>query len=251
MKHLGLRLLSMLATFTALTGCTSRTAMPDTFVALKDVDPTILQSVHYGTPHNFTGAVVPGYTPTTGIYCTRLAAERLKNVQEHVNKQGYTLVVYDGYRPQRAVDSFKTWTLAPDQPTSKAQYYPTVDKKEMFNLGYLAKKSSHSRGSTFDLTLIPTAQSLTPPKPTTRTLTSGEVIPYLDDNTLDMGTSFDLFHEASHHESSLVSKQALANRAILLTAMSLENFRDLYEEWWHYTLADEPYPDTYFNFVVE
>ena len=224
--------------------------LPSGFVYLTDVDPTVIESPRYYGVENFLGKPVPGYV-TNRIICTEKSAQRLYLIHEDLKQQGYELVVYDGYRPQRAVDEFMRWSLDEPDQLAKAYYYPTIDKKDVFKLGYVAEKSSHSRGSTFDLTLINASETLKPITYATRELINGETIPFLDDNTVDMGASFDLFHEASHHGSKLVSDEALDMRNILRTTMRKYGFKDYQEEWWHYTLADEPYPDTYFDFVPE
>ena len=161
------------------------------------------------------------------------------------------MVVYDGYRPQCAVNEFMRWSKDEADHVAKELYYPTVNKKDVFKLGYVAERSGHSRGSTFDLTLIRQDQQLKPIKAGKHTLQNGEVIPFLDDNTIDMGSSFDLFHETSHHDSDLVIEEQTANRNLLRRAMKQSGFKEYKAEWWHYTLADEPYPDTYFDFVKQ
>lgn len=217
------------------------------FVFLTDIDPTIIENVRYYGVENFLGKPVPGYTKNR-IICTQQAASQLKKVQEDLKNQGFQLVVYDGYRPQKAVDAFMRWSTDSSDQQAKEQYYPNVDKKDVFTLGYVAEKSGHSRGSTFDLTLIPLSQSLKPITITKRLLKNGEEIPFLDDNTVDMGSSFDLFHIVSHHDTALIDESALQMRNLLRAIMKKHNFKDYQEEWWHYTLENEPYPNTYFDF---
>jgi D-alanyl-D-alanine dipeptidase len=235
--------------FTIFWGGFAMAQMPEDFVFLTDVAPTIIESVRYYGGENFLGRPVTGYE-VNRIICTKVAAEKLKLVQEKVQKQGYNLVAYDGYRPVRAVNDFVKWGEDINDIAAKKYYYPTVEKKDMFELGYVAKKSSHSRGSTFDVTLIKANQSLKPVKKTTVKLLSGEEIPFLDDNTVNMGTSFDLFHESSHPYSKLVDENAHKMRKILLDSMKEQGFIVSQVEWWHYTLEHEPYGDTYFDFVV-
>lgn len=235
--------------FVSLIGCSPQeNSLPSGFVFLTDVDSTIIESPRYSSKENFLGRVVPGYT-SNRIICTKEAAEKLKRVHSDLKKQGYKLVVYDGYRPQRAVNEFMRWSKDDDDQGAKAFYYPTINKKDVFKLGYVAEKSGHSRGSTLDLTIIKDTKILKSIKYSKRKLLRGMKIPYLDDNTVDMGASFDLFHEASHHDSKLVSAKYLQKRNLLRNAMKAHGFKDYQEEWWHYTLADEPYPDTYFDFV--
>lgn len=231
-------------------GCSKpQSTLPEGFVFLSDVDPTIIENVRYATDENFLGRVVPGYN-TKRIVVTKAAANALKAAHEDLKKQGYTLVVYDAYRPQRSVDAFVKWAEDMNDLAVKSKYYPTIDKKDLFKLDYIAAKSSHTRGSTFDLTIIKTGHALKNINQSQRTLISGETIPFLDDNTIDMGSSFDLFHPASHHDSPLVDKKYTQMRNVLRDMMKKHGFKEYKEEWWHYTLMNEPYPDTYFDFVI-
>lgn len=231
-------------------GCSKpQSTLPEGFVFLNDVDPMIIENVRYATDENFLGRVVPGYN-TKRIVVTKAAANALKAAHEDLKKQGYTLVVYDAYRPQRSVDAFVKWAEDMNDLAAKSKYYPTIDKKDLFKLDYIAAKSSHTRGSTFDLTIIKTGQALKNINLSHRPLVSGESIPFLDDNTVDMGSSFDLFHPASHHDSPLVDAQYTRNRNMLRETLKKQGFKEYKEEWWHYTLMDEPYPDTYYDFVI-
>ena len=223
---------------------------PDDIVELAHIAPSILQDVRYYSDENFYGMRIDGYRADK-ILCTRQAALALKQVQADLAKQGYQLVVYDAYRPQRAVNAFIRWSKQADNPTAKAKYYPTIEKKDAFKLNYIAKRSSHSRGSTFDLSILPLDQTLSSVVVEQRTLTDGSTIPFLNDNTLDMGSSFDLFHPVSHHGTPLISEQQTAHRNILKRAMQRRGFAPYPEEWWHYTLKDEPYPNTYFDFIIQ
>lgn len=226
-------------------------SLPSGFCFLNNIDPSVIECSYYASEHNFLGRIVKGYT-TTRIICTTVAAQRLKEVHDFFKNQGYRLVIYDGYRPQRAVDEFKAWGLDELEQATKALYYPTLEKKEVFQQGYLAKKhSTHSRGSTFDLTLIEEGRTLQSIQVSKRFLANGEEIPFLDNNTVDMGSSFDLFHEVSHHDSTLVSDQCNEKRNFLRKVMMSHGFKPCSAEWWHYTLGDEPFPDAYFDFVVD
>lgn len=245
------RALQLLCTaFFVTTGCAKKNDLPPGFVYLYDIDPNIIQDVRYSTSENFLSRPVPGYT-VGKIICTKEAAQSLAKVNQALNQQGYKLVVYDGYRPQRAVDAFFTWSLDVNDQQAKTRYYPTIDKKDVFDLDYVAKKSTHTRGSTFDLTIIPIDQKLKPITLEKRILSNGEEIPFLNDNTVDMGASFDLFHEVSHHDTPLITTQQTTMRNILRAAMKKQGFTEYPTEWWHYTLSNEPYPDTYFNFVIK
>ncbi len=227
-----------------------QTTMPGDFVYLSDVDPTITQNLRYHTANNFMGRQVPGYAADR-IVCTRRAAEQLKLANDYLKTQGYQFVIYDAYRPLRAVAAFRSWAEDTDDIVTKPYFYPTHDKADLFRLGYIAERfSGHSRGSTFDLTLIATNTPLQPVNVTQRLLKDGTQIAYLDDHTVDMGSSFDLLQEASHHDSPLVAQGYLAWRNYLRAVMRRYGFNDYAKEWWHYTLADEPYPNTYFDFVT-
>lgn len=222
--------------------------MPDDFVKLSNIDPDIIQSPRYAGSENFLGKPVPGYYHDD-IYCTRQAAIALKDVNASLRRKGYTLVVYDGYRPQRAVNAFIAWSKEKHDNGAKSKYYPSLPKNKLVNLGYLAIKSGHSRGSTIDLSIIPSALELKPIVISHRKLNNGELIPFLDDNTVDMGAGFDLFHPVSHSDSTLITPEQAQMRALLRKEMEAHGFQGIKEEWWHFTLEHEPYPDTYFDFI--
>lgn len=226
------------------------TAIPDGFVYLKDIDATIIQSVRYATPHNFVGYPMPGYN-SPQIICSQQAADALKKAHAELKKEGYQFVVYDGYRPQKTVDNFKNWRTDLPNDTTKQQFYPTLTKAEAFEQGFLTDtRSGHSRGSTFDLTIIAAGKNLHDIAVSTRTLKSGNQIPFLDDGTVNMGSSFDLFHTVSQHDSPLISSTDTHHREILRSIMKEHGFNDYHAEWWHYTLANEPFPTTYFDFGI-
>lgn len=231
----------------------SKEAKEKGFVYLHEVDPTIKISPRYYSDENFLGKRVEGYKKPV-VLLTKQAAEALKKVQEEVKKDGYSLVVYDGYRPQKAVDNFWEWAKdIKDQPKKK-QYYPRVDKAKVFDLGYVAKKSGHSRGSTVDLTLIKDGQELHKVEEKQRTI-GDFTFTFLDDGTLDMGSSFDLFDEASHYENKIISGDFQKLRTYLKQKMEASGFKNYAEEWWHFTLKNEPYSPTdeksYFDFDIE
>jgi zinc D-Ala-D-Ala dipeptidase len=223
--------------------------LPDGFVYLSDIIPDIQERVRYFTKLNFTGDKLNGYK-CHRIIITTQAATSLKNVQEDLKKEGYSLVVYDGYRPQKAVDNFISWSQNSEN-SMKEYFYPHVEKSKVFDLGYVAKKSGHSRGSTIDLTIIESNKiadnGFTPQK---RKLIDGREFSYLEDNTVDMFSSFDLFDEASHHDTNLIPKEFLDRRNYLREKMKKYGFREYTNEWWHYTLENEPYPNTFFDFDI-
>lgn len=198
------------------------------FVRLAEVMPDVLLDVRYYSTYNFTADRVDGYAAPVAILSVE-AANALKRAGETLRQQGYVLKIFDAYRPQIAVDHFVRWAADLKDTRNKAVFYPDVDKDKLFAQGYIARKSGHSRGSTVDLTLV--------------NMKTGREV--------DMGSPFDFFGPISHHGTSLITPEQAANREILKKAMTTSGFKPYAEEWWHYTLKDEPYPDTYFNFTVE
>ncbi|MEU1533133.1 M15 family metallopeptidase [Streptomyces fagopyri] len=230
---------------------TSEPKAPGDFVALRSVDPTIVQEMRYYTPHNFVGERIDGYRRPVCLL-TRPAAEALHRAQTRLLRRGYTLKVYDCYRPQRAVDHFVRWAENLDDLTMKPEFYPRVDKNRLFEDGYIAEKSGHSRGSTTDLTIV-----RLPAKPTRPYVPGQPLVPCyaskgerFPDNSLDMGTGFDCFDTLAHTLDPRVQGVRRANRLLLKDTLEPLGFANLAEEWWHYTYKPEPYPDTYFDFPV-
>ncbi len=223
------------------------TKLPDGFVYLSDVDPSIIQSMRYCSTENFVGRVLPGYKKPRAIL-TKRAAEALSKVQKELLKEDYSLVVYEAYRPQKAVDLFIVWANDVADQKMKAQYYPNIDKRRVFELGYVGVKSGHSRGSTVDLTIIKVGQKIKTPEFSVRKI-GGRDIPFLDDGTVDMGSSFDFFGEESHDNSPLIP-EPYAGRRVYLREKMMKYFKIFPEEWWHFTLKDESFPATYFDFDV-
>jgi len=200
--------------------------MPDGFVSVSEVIPDVLLDVRYYSTYNFVGERVDGYEAPV-VLLTKEAADALALVNADMRRKGLRLVLYDGYRPQRAVDHFVRWAESADE-SMRAAFYPDVEKRDLFERGFIARRSGHSRGSTVDLTL-------------------------LDEKTgmlLDMGGPFDFFGELSHPDHPGVTPAQHANRMLLRQAMLDHGFKPLSTEWWHFTLKDEPYPDTYFDFPV-
>lgn len=199
------------------------------FVDLAEVCPGIQVQMNYATPDNFTGEIVPGYKAVKA-YFTRTPAEVLCRVQRDAEKKGLSLKVFDSYRPVKAVSFFLEWAQkAETNPHVKEMYYPRYTRQEILDLGFIAKRSSHSKGSAIDLTLVD--------------MNRGE--------ELDMGTPFDFFDDLSHTESRRVSAQQRENRLLLRELMEKHGFRNFSKEWWHYSYRPEPYPDQYFDFDVE
>ncbi len=197
------------------------------FVVLAEFIPQIVQEIRYYSTFNFVGERIDGYEEPCALL-TKEAARALKTVSNEMLVQGYRLKIYDAYRPVSAVSQFKLWAIEDQDVRMKSYFYPELEKQDLFKKGYIAAKSSHSRGSTVDLTLLD--------------MTTGK--------ELDMGSPFDLFSEKSHPDYRGITEEQFENRMLLQKAMVRGGFEPLDCEWWHFTLKDEPYPDTYFEFPV-
>ena len=225
--------------------------LPEDFVYLRDVDPTILQDMRYAGSDNFTGARVPGYDAPECVLL-RPAAEALKAVQADLRPKGLTLKVYDCYRPTRAVAAFVAWAKEPDVPSAKMVHYPNLPKTALFP-DYIATRSGHSRGATVDLTLVPIAAGSQGSAPAESAAPQSCTEPQearAPDGSLAMGTSFDCFDVKANTETSGLSDEERTNRAALVEAMQAQGFQNYPMEWWHFTFQPEPYPDTYFDFPI-
>lgn len=225
--------------------------IPSGFVYLRDIDPTIVQEIRYAGDHNFIGRPVKGYLVGECIL-TRQAAQALARVQQELLQSKLSLKVYDCYRPQAAVDEFIAWSQNPGDHKMKAEFYPRVDKTKVFDLGYVAKKSSHSRGSTVDLTIMALGAKPQPYHDGQKLASC--IAPYVqrfDDAGIDMGTGYDCLDELAHNDNHNISIVAYNHRQILKTVMEKYGFAPYSQEWWHFTLNNEPYPETYFNFLVQ
>lgn len=197
------------------------------FVNITDVVPDAILEIRYYSTYNFIGDRIDGYEAPVALL-TREAAEALKKVSDDVESQGFRLKIFDAYRPQTAVNHFIRWAKDVEDVRMKQYFYPQVDKSRLFELGFICAKSSHSRGSTVDLTLF-------------------------DMNTereVDMGCTFDWFGEESHPDYTKLTTEQIKMRNILRDAMLEAGFQPLETEWWHFTLTNEPFPDTYFDFPV-
>lgn len=225
---------------------------PDDFVNIKEVIPDVIVELRYFGNHNFIGKRINGYNAEI-CYLTKTATDSLAKVQEELKKFNLTIKIYDAYRPQRAVNHFVEWAKDLSDTLMKKEFYPTVDKKNLFKDGYIAERSSHSRGSTVDLTIVPI------PIPEQENFTNTKILCecYLPlgkrfkDNSIDMGSGFDCFHPISHTINNDLELNQRINRLLLKTLMEKYGFKNYPFEWWHYTLKNEPYPDTYFDFVIE
>ena len=199
---------------------------PD-LVSVGEMIPDAILEIRYYTTYNFVGERIDGYEEPIALL-TREAACALRQVSDDLRAQGYRLVIYDAYRPQRAVDHFVRWAQDLQSDSMKPVFYPEVEKDELFDRGFIARRSGHSRGSTVDLTLLEERTG----------------------RLLDMGGPFDFFGELSHPDHAGITPEQHANRMLLRDAMLARGFRPLSTEWWHFTLRDEPYPDTYFDIPV-
>ena len=197
------------------------------FVEISEVVPDAILEIRYYSTYNFVGDRIDGYEEPIA-FMTKEGAEALKEVSDDVVEQGYRLKIYDAYRPQKAVTNFVEWAKDEKDTRMKEYFYPNLEKDVLFPQGYIAEHSGHSRGSTVDLTLFDME-------------TEKEV---------DMGGTFDYFGEESHPDYKGITDEQYENRMILRKAMTDNGFKPLPEEWWHFTLKDEPYPDTYFTFPI-
>lgn len=226
-------------------------AAPSDFVALADIDATVMQDIRYATPHNFTGDPVDGYLAPTCIL-SRPAAEALSRAQQDFRERGYTLKVYDCYRPQRAVDEFVSWAADLADERMKAEFYPRVDKSALFADGYIAERSGHSRGSTLDVTLVALPAAGTQPWTPGQPLVDCAA-PQADrfaDNSIDMGTGYDCFDRLANTLDPGITGEQAKNRLLLTEGLERQGFVNYDKEWWHFTLKPEPFPDTFFDFPV-
>ena len=197
------------------------------FVLLSDFIPQIIQEIRYFSTYNFIGDRIDGYEEPCALL-TKDAARALKSVSNEMIVRGYRLKVFDAYRPVTAVKHFILWGIEDEDIRMKPYFYPEIEKQDTFRLGYIAKQSSHSRGSAIDLTLFD--------------MTTGK--------ELDMGSPFDMFGEVSHPDYRGITDEQYENRMILQQAMIRNGFLPYECEWWHFMLKDEPFPDIYFDFPV-
>ena len=204
--------------------------LPENFVLIKELIPSIVIEMRYGTNNNFTGRPIPGYGSRQAVI-TIATANALKKVQKELNKLGLGLKIFDAYRPQKAVNYFMKWSDQPSDTIMKNKYYPNLKKNTLFDLGYIASKSGHTRGSTIDVTLL---YESGPEK----------------GKEVDMGSEWDLFGVRSGYRYVAISMIQKENRRLLRELMIAHEFLPYDKEWWHFSLKNEPYPDTYFDFIV-
>ena len=197
------------------------------FVLVSEAVPDAIMEIRYYSTYNFIGERIDGYEQPIALL-TKEAAKALREVSDDLVQKGYRLKIYDAYRPQMAVDHFVRWAKDVDDVRMKEYFYPELEKDQLFPQGYIYERSGHTRGSTVDLTLFD--------------MSAGKEV--------DMGGTFDYFGERSHPDYRDITEEQYNNRMILREAMMAHGFDPLPEEWWHFTLKDEPFPDTYFTFPV-
>lgn len=203
--------------------------LPEGFVHLKNSIPSIEIEMRYFGNNNFIGEQINGYSKAKAI-ATKETALALKKVQKELNKHNLGLKIFDAFRPQMAVDHFVNWAKILGDTLKKNEFYPNVNKKDLFKEQYIASKSGHSRGSTVDITIIDLSN---------------------EKEELDMGSPFDFFGKESWVSNQNLTSKQIQNRKTLQDVMKKHNFKNYPQEWWHFTLRNEPYPNTYFNFPVE
>jgi D-alanyl-D-alanine dipeptidase len=220
---------SLLSFSTLNDGATNKPPSKEDFVDLKELMPNLRSDLRYHGSNNFVGRPIDGYNEPKCLL-TKEAGAALKKVQDELERLGFGLLIYDAYRPQRATDYFIRWSQDENDEAMKMQYYPNVDKKDLFAKGYISVKSGHSRGSTVDLTIV--------------SLKTKQI--------LNMGSPYDLFDDLSSLENTEgITKNQHSLRMLLKRRMEKHGWQSYEKEWWHFTLKDEPFPDTYFDFPVE
>ncbi len=202
--------------------------LPEGFVYVADHIPTIQMDLRYTGSNNFVGKPIDGYKREV-VILSEAATKALKNVQDELNSANLSIMVYDSYRPQQAVNHFIRWARDLNDTIMKARFYPKVEKRNLFKEGYIASRSGHSRGSTLDITIV----DLETCEP------------------LDMGSPYDFFGSESWVENNNLTKEQRANRTLLQSIMTKHGFRNYPKEWWHFTLRGEPFPETFFDFAVD
>lgn len=228
--------------------------LPSSFVSLGDLDSGIIVEMRYAGYHNFVGHPIKDYIDPVCILTSPAAKALVAAQQKFLSMSpSYTIKVYDCYRPQSAVNEFVQWSMDPHDTKMKKEFYPSLNKSSLFPDGYIARKSGHSRGSTMDLTIVPS------PPPSEEKYVPGQELcacynplpNRFHDNSIDMGTGFDCFSPLAHTNNSNVTDDQHKRRMLLKNTLADFNFTNYVNEWWHYTLDNEPYPNTYFDFPVQ
>jgi D-alanyl-D-alanine dipeptidase len=227
-------------------------AAPAEFVDVQRLAPSIQLEMRYSSDDNFVGERIEGYEASV-CYLAKPAAEALAALQQSMLADGFSLMMFDCYRPQRAVDHFVRWSIDPSQ-TTKNDYYPRIDKSALFDEGYIAHRSGHTRGSTIDVGLIRQSEAGRNPSQPNDAVRPRVCQAHFEQSRasghVDFGSDYDCFDELSHTNSLLVSEEARANRAYLVKKMSEFGFVNYDKEWWHFTFKPERFPNTYFDFPI-
>jgi D-alanyl-D-alanine dipeptidase len=250
--RIGLVLIMITLAVPALAGSAlPRGSLPKGFVYLREIDPTIVQDIRYAGSHNFLGRPIKGYRAAECILSER-AATALKTVQGMLAEKKLSLIVWDCYRPKRAVDDFLQWSKDPAHAEMKAEFYPRTDKQRLFALGYIATRSAHSRGSTVDLGLVPSSFSVSPPPVPLPALKpcfapKGE---RFEDGTIDLGTGYDCLDVLGSTSNASVGEVARHNRRTLKSYMASAGFHPYAREWWHFELINQPFNRQGFDFEI-
>lgn len=225
---------------------------PKNIVSLTEIDSSIIVEARYNTTHNFVGKIIDGYKANK-CFLTKTAAKKLSLVQKDLLKKSLSLKVYDCYRPQKAVNHFMRWGKDLDDRLTEKEFYQHEKKSELFDRGYISKRSGHSRASTVDLTIVK-LPILAQEEYIAHKNLRDCILPHsirFKDNSINMGTGYDCFSELSHTKNPAIIGEIRKNRSLLLKFMKKHGFKNYSKEWWHFTLKEESYPDTYFDFDVK
>ncbi len=220
------------------------------FVSLRTFDPRLIITSHYAGTSNFVGRPISGYASLQDAMLSKQAALSLIKAQDIFAEDGYRIVIYDAYRPRKAAMEFFEWSQDKTDNLMREWFYPHLDKKTLFDLGFLARSSTHSRGCAVDMSIIKDNNTIYDFAPTKRILSDGVEFTFLRDGTVDMGTHFDYFGDASFTANTTIPTKAMQNRIYMCKVMEQCGFKNFYKEWWHFTFQNEEYPDTYFDFDI-
>ena len=222
------------------------------FVYIDEIDNSIIVNLKYFTKDNFVGEIIPHYKVNRGIM-TKETAIALSKAQKKFLGKGYSIVIYDAYRPSSSVNYFSEWMKDQNNIERKKFHYPYIEKKSDMANVYINEISGHSRGSTIDMTIIDLKKTLLKESIYEERIFNGKIYPYNNDNTIDCGTSFDLMDPASWSVNNIFNftEEQKKNRKFIKDIMESEGFKILKEEWWHFTLKNEPFPNEYFDFEIQ
>ena len=227
-------------------------ALPNGFVYIEDIDSSIKVNLKYFTTDNFIGRRIPHYNANKGIM-TKETAIALSKAQKKFLSEGYSIVIYDAYRPDSSVKYFVEWMNDKNDTIRKKYHYPFIREKNDMKDIYISSRSGHSRGSTVDMSIIKRDKELLTHSVYSERIFDGKVYPFNDDNTIDCGTSYDLMDPASWADNNNIefTESQINNRKFIRNIMESCGFKVLPEEWWHFSLENETFPDTYFDFDIQ